>query len=873
MFSKQGELDLARVLKALIDAGDIEPRPGFRGAGLVDHGPAGVRQGYAGKKWSKERAIKIKEAQKKGLTYDPITKEVRKLKVYKSKNFPDLDPKELQKATESLFERWNFSSDDFNKLTNPERNIVASQLRNLPDQKWKVGRSFEPLPKETIKEIKATFSNVVSEWKFDEGRYGIKKKGNTRIYDQIRKFVDEPNPWRLWASLNSPEGWLMAQFDRASVGSVEGAELYEPLYRTVAGKRKIAGFIDNSKAGGGKKYFVAEKWIKGKDADGLLLQTSHPDFKNTKKFYDIASKAHESPSKVITDILGKGGVNITDKRLTLNNVLNYLIDEKGIDNVKRAMVIHHGGGVFGSPSQDYQILNKVINKKIQGIESRMRENPKNILKEDIAQLKKWGASVTIEGKTYGAGPKTAKGGEREIQRLILEGSKDVDLYGKEIKGIKKWEPKDFNKFKKWLKKFPCMKADGGAIDIDCHIKGMRHEKNLLVEGKGSRALADKFLDGTKLARKGGALKTILGLGGLLGDLVFEGGYAAVNYYGGKDEADIWKHSWYSFMDPTLWKDGKYVGWTSDAEKQKQYEIRDEDGNVTGIRKNVKRYYDNVDKIEKQSNLYDNLWSAKNRLVEGQIKPEKEAVEAINKARTELSNFNTRINLEGGMDKIYKDLKYDQPYVDTRQETVDAQEAGLGRERLLKDFEKIKGWGGFSKDMEYEDKFDKPYWYKRRYGDLLEYKGAEKPSYYFPGTKTKDPRFGKPWATRGGLETDAFKFTKSEYDQLVADAVRQEGIDRYSKRPYQPYEEVEDLWYKWKKEQKRWGLDPDSYEDQLAKRQYIRAMGGLDLMDKIGLAGGVSKRAGGGLANLTRTVAPDSGPMSQGLRSLYIDDMD
>ena len=41
MFSKQGELDLARVLKALIDAGDIEPRPGFRGAGLVDHGPSG----------------------------------------------------------------------------------------------------------------------------------------------------------------------------------------------------------------------------------------------------------------------------------------------------------------------------------------------------------------------------------------------------------------------------------------------------------------------------------------------------------------------------------------------------------------------------------------------------------------------------------------------------------------------------------------------------------------------------------------------------------------------------------------------------------------------------------------------------------------
>ena len=37
---------------------------------------------------------------------------------------------------------------------------------------------------------------------------------------------------------------------------------------------------------------------------------------------------------------------------------------------------------------------------------------------------------------------------------------------------------------------------------------------------------------------------------------------------------------------------------------------------------------------------------------------------------------------------------------------------------------------------------------------------------------------------------------------------------------------------------------------------------------IAQAGGVSKMAGGGLANLTRTVAPDSGPMSQGLSYLY-----
>jgi len=41
----------------------------------------------------------------------------------------------------------------------------------------------------------------------------------------------------------------------------------------------------------------------------------------------------------------------------------------------------------------------------------------------------------------------------------------------------------------------------------------------------------------------------------------------------------------------------------------------------------------------------------------------------------------------------------------------------------------------------------------------------------------------------------------------------------------------------------------------------------------GLYGTQDKFAGGGLANLTRTVAPDSGPMAQGLRSLYINDRD
>jgi hypothetical protein len=468
-------------------------------------------------------------------------------KVYKSRGFPNLDSKELQKATEGLLEKWKLSSDDFEKLTNAERSFVAGRLRNLPNQKWKTGRTFESLPEKTINLLKAKYSNVVSEWNFDKYRYGVPKKGNTRIYDRLRTFVDEPKKFKYWVDLSSPGGWMIAQMDRASMGSIQGEKLYKPIYRTVDGNRKIAGFIDNSKAGGGKKYFAAEKWIKGKDADGLLLQEAHPDFKNTKKFYDIASKAHESPSKVITDILRKGGVDVTDKRLKLNHLLNYLIDEKGVDHLKRAMVMHHEGGVFGSPTQDYQILNKVINQKIKGIEDRMRLNPENILKEDIAKLKKWGASVTIDGKTYGGGPRTAIGGEREIQKLILEGSRDVDLYGREIKGIKKWEPKEFKKFNKWLADLCPGKASGGrvgfqgagsvvAAGVDCGKERMKRIMNGSKATSKELSTIQKIMRGTGAFMKGLAdprqffsLRTLLGPEAMLFYAGIEGAHISYDH--------------------------------------------------------------------------------------------------------------------------------------------------------------------------------------------------------------------------------------------------------------------------------------------------------------------------------------------------------
>ena len=55
-----------------------------------------------------------------------------------------------------------------------------------------------------------------------------------------------------------------------------------------------------------------------------------------------------------------------------------------------------------------------------------------------------------------------------------------------------------------------------------------------------------------------------------------------------------------------------------------------------------------------------------------------------------------------------------------------------------------------------------------------------------------------------------------------------------------------------------------------KWKQIYDMGGIDLLDRIGIAGGVSKMAGGGIVGIRKpnAIAPTGGPMSQGLRSLY-----
>ena len=202
-----------------------------------------------------------------------------------------------------------------------------------------------------------------------------------------------------------------------------------------------------------------------------------------------------------------------------------------------------------------------------------------------------------------------------------------------------------------------------------------------------------------------------------------------------------------------------------------------------------------------------------------------------------------------MGKIYEELEYDSPYVDTRLEATDVE----AERNKVAAFEEMKDEGKFPEDMEYADRFDKPSQYKKRYQDFIDFRTTifdkpTEPSFYLPKGKlerrVEDPRYGVPYATRGGPEAQA-DITGAGIENFLMFQAVQAG---------EPITREEATKLKWK---------------------LIYEGGGIDLQDKIGIAGGVSKMAGGGMVGIRKPSAlpPTGGPMSQGLRSLYIDDRD
>jgi len=226
MFSKQGELDLARVLKALIDAGDIEPRPGFRGAGLVDHGPEGVRQGYGGQT-AKDKVKKILEALPKG-------SEINRLEIIKKTN---IDPSFLTKIInlypEKAFNVVHQSSGRpgvLIKKTTPKLEKLSQKL---------YGKSFKEIDKEARTRIRTGKVTSTSETPY--------------VKEKLGKRFDKESQYRYgkdYKDLNRATQQLIREGRTQTVGGVSSS-IWKP-------REKLKDYVEKFKKRTGRLPYLFE---------------------------------------------------------------------------------------------------------------------------------------------------------------------------------------------------------------------------------------------------------------------------------------------------------------------------------------------------------------------------------------------------------------------------------------------------------------------------------------------------------------------------------------------------------------------------------------------------------------------------------------
>ena len=349
--------------------------------------------------------------------------------------------------------------------------------------------------------IKAKFDlpEGVKEWDFKTHKYGIKQAGRENLVVRMARTVADKNPWTLAADFGSTKGWMLAQMERVYKNEIKnnptGKLTYEPIYEKINGVKRIIGFKDNTKAGGGKTYYGLNKYTKKKAGNW----TKHGDWKLNQKLVDISKRSGNAPNEVITGLLKKRGFA---GKVKLNDLVHFLSGTEGTskERIKNAIVRHHESGVkFGSATNDLALTTQTINKRIVEAEKRIRAN--NILPDDIQLLKNNNVYVRHQGKLYGSGSKTPIGQFKQIESSVA----------KALETGKTFAGKDFTtkQLTKYLTQLCPKKASGGRIGyqgggvatVDC---GVSEFNKLLKQGKGNNPLVKKILQGGGNILKAGA---------------------------------------------------------------------------------------------------------------------------------------------------------------------------------------------------------------------------------------------------------------------------------------------------------------------------------------------------------------------------------
>ncbi len=303
---------------------------------------------------------------------------------------------ELNKATRGEHKKNpdRITKPNFDDLNRTEKAKIFTRLFQNKGKYSPNKKINNPLSKEIQKDIKNKFANLYDDWDFKNNKFGVSNlKDNANVYNKVVNFVKEGKPYELAADLKSADGWMGAQMDRAvRLGDTR----YKPIRKMINNQSKIIGFIDNTDFGKGNKYLFAEKFITGSNADGVLM-SSHPDFKETKKFRDIANQAKLPVGGALKNILKEKGINTS--KISLSDLYKYMMGEVGIEGTKNAIEQHHIKGVGVRATGDYQILDRDLN-------ALAREATKEIESGNLKRVKELedlGIRVDVGSEAYGTG--------------------------------------------------------------------------------------------------------------------------------------------------------------------------------------------------------------------------------------------------------------------------------------------------------------------------------------------------------------------------------------------------------------------------------------------------------------------------------------
>jgi len=309
---------MADIIQQLLDLKEwgqnperYERRLNFRGAGLVQPGPEGMRQGYAPKSQvlRKPEMRRVTSLRPHQVTIYRNAVETRAKK--RDLRVPDWDNYPGRGYPSDYTPGQRISKD-------VGRMIRAGRIETVGTGSG-AGQAETLLSKVDQDKIKKRFgSKYKEEWNFSTkknktgSKFGLPKKGNEELYQQIVNYVKgQHGPNFAFDSFDSAN-YHLVQMHRAANLKVPNKN-YVPIY----GTKGIIGYIDRTQKG--KEYYHADYTgmdTKGKKA--LLINKHHPDAAELNKLINIVEGTKQEYDDILRPLFKKHGYETPN--------LNQLID-------------------------------------------------------------------------------------------------------------------------------------------------------------------------------------------------------------------------------------------------------------------------------------------------------------------------------------------------------------------------------------------------------------------------------------------------------------------------------------------------------------------------------------------------------------------